>query len=219
MACLILLMGITQLCENPEAVLANRSGLEKSEAQDFFGGAREFRTAHRIDPGCPVIQINLVIACLNSGNLEEAGAHLEALGGFLPGDPYVIYLSGVLKVRLGRDAEARQHFQRLLEIDRSDSTTLSQLGLIESHAGNHARDGELFRKALEIDPDDTVALYNQARLCILEGDREGGERLIDRFRKVKRRPTDRPMGGMGEPVLVPGKYARFRGLEGPKDGS
>jgi predicted Zn-dependent protease len=92
MVFLVLLMGITHLCGNPEAGLVNRSGLEKSEVQDFHGAAGEFRTAHRMDPGCPVIQINLVIACLNSGNLEEAETQLAELGSFLPQDPYVVYL-------------------------------------------------------------------------------------------------------------------------------
>jgi tetratricopeptide (TPR) repeat protein len=96
---------------------------------------------------------------------------------------------------------------------------LSQLGLIEFHQGNHARAAQLFREALEIDPDDTVALYNLARLSIMEGKRAEGNRLIERFRRVKQRPMDRPMGGMGEPVVVPGKYAQLRDLGEVEAGS
>ena len=111
-ACLILLAGTVLHCSNPEASLVNRRGVERSEAQDFHGAAGEFRVAHRIDPDCPVIQINLALACLNSGDLEETESQLSQLGEASPDNPYVVYLTGVLMVRLGQDDEARNAFKR-----------------------------------------------------------------------------------------------------------
>ncbi len=218
-AWLILIIGMSPVCGDAGARLANHRGIERAQAQDFQGAASEFRKALQLDPACPVIQVNLAIACLNSGELEESQAQLNRLGTVAPDDPYVIYLSGVLLVRRGRETEAREPFQRLLDLDPSDSATMSQLGLIEFHEGNHARAAQLFRNAIEIDPDNTVALYNLARLSIMEGKRAEGDRLIERFRNVKQRPIDRPVGGMGEPVVVPGKYARLRSLGEVEPGS
>lgn len=208
LAGLILILSTT--CPNQEARDLNAAGCERAAVFDFVQAAALFAEASRADPDCRILRLNLVSARLHAGQLMEARQQLEKLSDAAGHNPYFEYLYGMLLLREGHETEAAVHFQTVLQIDPADADSFCQLGLIEFHRGNLTPAVEYFEQALQRDPDNPSALYNEARALKALGKEAESRRLMERFKALKASQKPTPGGGMGEPYLIPGKYASLR---------
>jgi tetratricopeptide (TPR) repeat protein len=205
---LILILSTT--CASKEAEQLNAAGCERAAVFDFVQAAGFFADASRVDPDCRTLRLNLVSARLHAGQLSEAREELEKLAGQAGEDPHFEYLYGMLLLREGREEDAVQHFRAVLRIDPGDADSFCQLGLIEFHRNHLESAVKYFEQALNCDPSNAAALYNDARALKALGEDAKSRKLMERFKVLKatRKPT--PGGGMGEPYLIPGKYASLQ---------
>lgn len=196
-------------CQAPEVLAHHREGVRHFSYYDFHGAADEFWAAWKADPECEPAVINFVIACLHSGRLHEAETQLKRLERRRPEDPRILYLRGILLLRQGSEADALPYFERVRELDPNDPATLGQLALIAFHAGNFQRSLDYLVEARRLDPEDPSLIYSEARARLQLGQRDKAQELFALFRERKK-VTKKPLpGGMGEPSVVPGKYAEL----------
>jgi tetratricopeptide (TPR) repeat protein len=205
LAGLILILSAT--CANQEGERLNVAGCERAADFDFVQAAALFSDAVTADPQCHLLHLNLANAYLHAGQLVEARRELEKLEGASGQDPYFEYLYGMLLLRERHEEEAADHFRAVLRIDPGDSASFCQLGLIEFHRGNLNPAVEYFDDALRCDPSNMIALYNAARALKALGRDARSQELMERFKTLKAAQRPMPGGGMGEPYLIPGKYA------------
>jgi Flp pilus assembly protein TadD len=209
----LILLCVLQLCTTDAVRESNRRGAERFSHLDFVGAVRMFEDALRHDPKCGLVRTNLVVACLHAGRLEDARRHIEYLSSLGGDDPHTHYLSGVLLLRWGRAEEAAAHFESVLRRDGRDAATLAQLGMARLHAGLYPDAVDLLRRAVDLDPSDHTALYNLSRALLMLGRRDEATPVLEEFRRLKKNRPDAALGGMGDPALIPGRYARIRCLE------
>ncbi|MEJ2079241.1 MAG: tetratricopeptide repeat protein [Acidobacteriota bacterium] len=205
---LILILSTT--CASKEAEQLNVAGCERAAVFDFVQAAGFFADASRADPDCRMLRLNLISARLHAGQLDEARQELEKLAGQAGQDPYFEYLFGMLLLREGHADNASLHFRKVLEIDPSDAETFCQLGLIEFRRGDLDAAVDYFKQALQRDPANPAALYNEARALKALGRDAQSRELMERFKTLKASQKPSPGGGMGEPYLIPGKYATLQ---------
>lgn len=206
---LMLLWLSARTCAAPEVLEHHRAAVEHFGYFDFHAAAEEFWEAWKADPDCEPAIINFVIACLHSGRLHEAEVQLQRLLRRHPDEPRITYLQGVLLQRQGKENEARNFFTAVLERDPTDSATLGQLALIAFHQGRFEEALEYVERARREDPSSPMLIYSEARIRLQLGQREAAHRLFEEFRNRKN-SEPRPMtGGMGEPTVIPGKYAQL----------
>lgn len=156
---------------------------------------------------------------LNMGRFEEAIQCFEACRKyqgvvFAAGtDPSVTtYKSsnamGVAYSRLGKNALAKQHFQRALqESSHPDAETHANLGILFLQEGDHSKALDHFTKAVEIDERYFRAWFNMGTLCFKLG--EYAEALVAWLKAQEIQPdTDELNYLIGEAFLKVGEYTR-----------
>ncbi len=205
-----LLLILSTTCSSREATELNLAGCHRAEVFDFVQAAGLFAQAVQADPDCRLLRLNLISARLHAGELIDARRELEKVDVKPGQDPYFEYLYGMLLLREGEEAQAAARFRTVLEIDPADADSFCQLGLIEFHRGSLGQAVEYFEQALQLDAENPTALYNEARALKALGRDAKSRELMERFKVLKaaRKPT--PGGGMGEPYVIPGKYASLR---------
>lgn len=205
-----LILTLSTTCASKEAEHLNVAGCERAAVFDFVQAAGFFADASRVDPECRTLRLNLVSARLHAGQLTEARQELEKLAGQAGEDPYFEYLYGMLLLREGREEDAVRHFRTVLSIDPGDADSFCQLGLIEFHRGNLDSAVKYFEQTLNRNPANPAALYNEARALKALGEDAKSRELMERFKALKATQKPVPGGGMGEPYLIPGKYASLQ---------
>ncbi|GAB4231701.1 MAG: hypothetical protein Kow00109_03970 [Acidobacteriota bacterium] len=200
---------LNDACQAPEVLAHHREGVRHFSYYDFHGAADAFWAAWKAGPECEPAVINFVIACLHSGRLHEAETQLKRLERGRPEDPRILYLQGILLLRQGREGDALRYFEQVRELDPGDPATLGQLALIAFHAGEFQKSLDYLEEARRLDSEDPSLIYSEARARLQLGQREKAQELFTLFRERKK-VTKKPMpGGMGEPSVVPGKYAEL----------
>lgn len=96
-------------------------------------------------------------------NFEEALARYDAAAKEKPSDPIVEYNRGLALHKLGRNDEAKQAFNRALDLDREGKLSSKihyNLGNVAAASGDKKEAIAQYRAALRKDPDDPLARHN-----------------------------------------------------------
>jgi hypothetical protein len=97
-----------------------------------------------------------------------------------PGDPQTLaYLADLYKSR-SDDRNARQRYEKLLQVDPTQSAAYAALGAYESEAGRYEEGIRLWREALRISPALVLVRYNLAVALIQTGRREEAREILSK---------------------------------------
>jgi len=127
------------------------------EPEEVERGLALCRRAMKLARGDEELQAELSllegIALSGLGSYAEALRSLERARGRLGDDPELLQELGIALFHLWRFDEAREVFERLVELEPHAAHALHYLGVLEERRGNREKADEYFRRAHEADPE------------------------------------------------------------------
>ena len=189
-----------------EYIAANPGDSAVSERLDEVTSAIAQGRQLRADPGHRAKRQGW--AAFEAGRLEEAEAGLQEALARYPNDGEAVGGLGLVRLRQGRHAEALEHFQRALRLDRSNAAKWNSLirtarywGLLQQ--SRQAREaGELdvaearAREARAIDPKEPSAAVELARIHLAAGRDHEAEALLGALTPEQREQVGNAINGL-----------------------
>ncbi|HVF56386.1 MAG TPA: FG-GAP-like repeat-containing protein [Pyrinomonadaceae bacterium] len=186
------------------AYRANNLGVALLEQFKHREGAAEFQRALTLDPRLALARINLSIALFNVPDFDAASGAARSALEVAPRAPQPHYILGLIAKQQNRADDAVSEFRRVLEIDSRDVGALVQLGQLYAQQRKYTEAVAAFRTAVEAEPYNGTALYNLATALLRGGEREEGQRLINRFQALRESGAATIIG---QNYLEQGRYA------------
>jgi tetratricopeptide (TPR) repeat protein len=187
-----------------DAYRANNLGVALLEQFKYQEAADTFRRALRIDPKLAIARINLSIALYNVPDLEGSQRESKIAIDLAPTAPQPRYISGLVARAQNRMDDAVAAFQRVLQMDPKDVGANVNLGQLYMQQRKFAEAVTALRVALESEPYNTTALYNLATALLRAGQRDEGQRMMQRFQELRQRGAGTTIG---QNYLEQGRYA------------
>ncbi len=136
-------------------------GIAQAGLGDDSAAADSFREAVRRDPGFLAARANLVAVELAAADLAEARAAADAFVRAAPDSARALYGRGLVALRTGDTATARDDFKKLLAADPAYAVAHYDLALAEQRAGHYDEAERELRAALGL-----FTGYVRARLAL-----------------------------------------------------
>jgi cytochrome c-type biogenesis protein CcmH/NrfG len=187
-----------------DAYRANNLGVALLEQFKYKEAADSFRRALKIDPQLAMARINLAIALYNVPDLVGAQREAEAATKLAPQAPQPHYILGRLAKDQNRLDDAVVALQRVVAIDPRDTGGNILLGQVYVQQRKYPDAITLFRTAYDAEPYNGTALYSLGTAMLRGGDREEGQRLIQRFKELRESGA---ATSIGNNYLEQGRYA------------
>ncbi|PWT87308.1 MAG: hypothetical protein C5B55_15000, partial [Blastocatellia bacterium] len=187
-----------------DAYRANNLGVALLEQFKYKEGADAFRRALQIDPKLALARINLGIALYNLPDLPGSQREAQAAIALAPNAPQPYYMLGLIAKSQARPDDAVGPFQQVLKLDPSDVGANVNLGQIYSQQRKYPEAIAALRAALAVEPYNATALYNLGTALIRAGQREEGQKVIQRFQEFRNRGS---ASQLGNNYLEQGRYA------------
>src|SRR4030095_4726513 len=187
-----------------DAYRANNLGVALLEQFKYKEGSDAFKRALQIDPKLALAKINLAIALYNVPDLPGAQREAQSAIALAPNSPQPHYILGLIAKTQARMDDAIGPFQQVLKIDPNDVGANVNLGQIYSQQRKYPEALTLFRTALAAEPYNSTALYNLGTTLIRAGQREEGQKVIQRFQEFRTRGSG---SSLGNNYLEQGRYA------------
>ena len=171
--------------QSEAAYRANNLGVALLEQYKAKEAVESFSRALALKPDLLIARINLSIALYYLPDTE--GAKREAQKA-LAQDQNALqphYLLGLIARAENRFDDAISKFERVLKSDSADVGANINIGQIYVQQKKYEEAIGAFRRALEAEPYNETALYNLGLLLTRTGKREEGQRLIQKFQRLK----------------------------------
>lgn len=119
------------------------------------------RLVDETDPRAHAAALRNVAKVLSwAGKVDEADRLALQAAEHLPDDAEAQRMAGNAKLRLGRTAEAKPHFEAALRMGGDDPRALSGLGEVYTRFGQHEAARECFSRAVAVDPKHAPGHFN-----------------------------------------------------------
>jgi len=187
-----------------DAYRANNIGVALLEQFKYKEGAEAFKNALKIDPKLNLAHINLSIALFNVPDLPAAQREAQNAAALAPEAPQPYYILGLVAKLQSKPDEALAAFQRVLKIDPNDVGTNINVGQLYSQQRKYPEAIAAFRLALAAEPYNATALYNLGQALMRAGQRDEGQKAIERFKQLRERGSATTIG---QNYLEQGRYA------------
>jgi putative PEP-CTERM system TPR-repeat lipoprotein len=122
--------------------------------------------------------VAFTLDALRRADLDLALEHAQALVAEHPEDPGILNLLGGVHLLRAENEEARDLFERALEIAPGDSSTLANLNRLDIREGHTAAVEERLRARIEQNPEDDQPVIDLARMLVSDGRTEEAESLL-----------------------------------------
>ncbi|MDX6405543.1 MAG: hypothetical protein QOH70_2998 [Blastocatellia bacterium] len=167
------------------AYRANNIGAALLEQYKAKEAAESFTRALEIKPDLLIARINLSLALYYLPDADGAKREAEKALKQDPDAPQPLYILGLIARAQNRFDEAIAEFQKVLQIDPDDVGANINLGQILAQQKKSAEAIAAFRKAIDAEPYNETALYNLGLLLTRTGHKEEGQRVLQKFQKMK----------------------------------
>ncbi|MDQ3649858.1 MAG: FG-GAP-like repeat-containing protein [Acidobacteriota bacterium] len=187
-----------------DAYRANNLGVALLEQFKYQEAADAFRRALKVDPQLAIARINLAIALYNLPDMVGALREAKATADAMPKAPQSHYMLGKIAKDQNRLDDAAIAFQRVIALDPRDTGGNILLGQVYVQQRKYPEAIALFRIAYDAEPYNGTALYSLGTALLRGGDREEGQRLIQRFKELRESGA---ATSIGNNYLEQGRYA------------
>ena len=198
-----------------DAYRANNLGVALLDQFKYKEAADSFKRALQLDPKLALARINLCIALYNVPDLPAAQREAQAAIALTPNAPQSYYILGLIAKTQSRSDDAVAPFQQVLKLDPNDVGANVNVGQIYSQQRKYPEAIAAFRIALAAEPYNATALYNLGTALIRSGQREEGQRVIQRFQELRNRGSGTTLGNN---YLEQGRYAEAVASTGAESG-
>ena len=198
------MQGAPGVAAREDAYRANNLGVALLEQFKYQEAADAFRRALKVDPQLAIARINLAIALYNLPDMVGALREAKATADSMPKAPQPHYMLGKIAKDQNRLDEAAIAFQRVLALDPRDTGGNILLGQVYVQQRKYPEAIALFRTAYDAEPYNGTALYSLGTALLRSGDREEGQRLIQRFKELRESGA---ATSIGNNYLEQGRYA------------
>ena len=194
----------TSAASQEDAYRANNLGVALLEQFKYKEAAEAFKRALQISPKLALGHINLCIALYNVPDLPGAQREAQAAIALAPNAPQPYYIQALIARTQARPDDAIAPLQQVLKIDPNDVGANVNLGQIYSQQKKYAEAVAAFRIALAAEPYNSTALYNLGTTLVRTGQRDEGQKYIQRFQDLRARGSGSTLGNN---YLEQGRYA------------
>ena len=159
--------------------------MARLEQFDYDAAEQSFRQALAIDPRLAMARLNLAIALLHAGKLDEAEADARAASSALPDSPNAQYVLGLVLRNQNRLDEAIAAFTRVSQIDAADAGTAVNLGQILQEQRKYPEAVAQFRRAIDAEAYNVTAAYGLATALARAGQADESATALARFETLR----------------------------------
>jgi len=135
--------------------------------------------------------------------LRHAERHLRRAYAWLQGNPGILFALGNLALDRGDQAQARQWYDRTIEISPTYAGALKNLGFLDVEAKQWAAADKHLTAALQIESDNATTCYLLAKAKIGLGDRASARAVLDEALRMK--PAQPEFLELRKSLLSPGE--------------
>ena len=183
----LLLVGCADDQRPPAARLDSGRWLGRAhyENDDFKSAAAEFRECVALAPDSAADRFNLALTLMRATDYAES---LQRLAEAEQRDPTLLsvpYLRGIIYKRLGDLEQAIANLGRVVEQDPTCLEAYDTLGTCYSSTKQYGLAIAMLKSAVELAPDHPGSHYQLLTAYRLTGDREGAERHLEIFERIK----------------------------------
>jgi tetratricopeptide (TPR) repeat protein len=163
----------------------NNIGVAFMEQFKHEDAVKQFKQALEGDPNFAVARINLALAYFYLNDSRAAVEEARAGVKLAPDSPHARYtLAAALKNEKLYD-ESLAEFNKVLSIDPRDSATNIQIGQLNAQKQQFPQAIAAFQRAIESEPYNATAVYSLAQALIRSGQRDEGQKSIERFQRLQ----------------------------------
>ena len=134
-------------------------GNEEKDNQYYDRGARHFKTALEIDPGCHKAEFMLGLVEALEDHLEEGKEHVQRALKMSPQNAYYHLQFGIILNRMGDNDGALREMRLAETLDHSNPFAYFNLGRLESQLHNYSLARSQLETAVQLDPNLSAAYY------------------------------------------------------------
>lgn len=174
------------------AIRANNLGLALMDQHDFTQALGRFQTACILDPSSDAGCLNMGIALLYMGRLNDAHSILGKSVQRNPQNAHAWFNLGLVERAAGNDNVAVQDFEKVAELDPNDAGTQYLIGALYLKAADYPQAISSFRKALDLDAFDLPAEFGMAQAEGHSGDINGALEHLTRAEHLTETGLARP---------------------------
>jgi Tfp pilus assembly protein PilF len=167
------------------AYRANNRGVALLEQFKYPDAAAAFRGALGLDPALAIAHFNLSLALLYAQDLDGAAREASEAARLLPSAPQPPYVLGLVARANNRDAEARQFFRRVQQIDPHDAGTNTTLGQIFLQDRDYGAAIAVLQRATADEPYNVTAVYNLGLALTRSGRVDEGQRMLQHSQALR----------------------------------
>src|SRR6266850_525311 len=165
--------------------------LEQYKAKD---AADSFTRALEIKPDLLIARINLSIALYYVPDTDGAKREAEKALTQDPTVPQPHYILGLIARAQNRFEDAIEEFQKILKLDPDDVGSNLNVGQILALEKKYPEAIAALRKAINAEPYNETGLYNLGILLTRTGQKEEGQRLLQKFQQLKQSGAGTTLG-------------------------
>ncbi|HET9531064.1 MAG TPA: FG-GAP-like repeat-containing protein, partial [Blastocatellia bacterium] len=191
-ACAVVLPALTQDSPRPaapssreDAYRANNIGVALLEQFNYKDAVESFRRALALDPKLAIARTNLAIALYNLPDIPASLAEARRAADLMPDAPQPHYMLGLIARTQNRFDDATRSFQQVLRIDPRDVGANVNLAQLYMQQRKYQEALGLLRTAIESEPYNVTATYNLAISLLRSGQREEGQRFMQKFQSLR----------------------------------
>jgi tetratricopeptide (TPR) repeat protein len=166
------------------AASLNDSGIVLTEANRPFDAIPLFRKALSMEPGNPLLWLNLGIAQHRNGEYDEAKESIERCRAIDDDNSDAWGALGLLHYEREQYEEAEFYYNGAIERDDSSSRCWNNFGVLYFTEGAYDEARECFERAVSLDPHYYDALFNLRDVCGELGDQRAADEFGRRLREL-----------------------------------
>lgn len=155
-------------------------GIAYANLQRLNDAAHEFENALTGDPGFLAAMANLIAVDLARGDVRQARQVADRFVAAAPDSARALYARGIIALRTGDFAVAKNDFSQLLHNDPQYALAHYNLGIAQTRLGDYPGAEREFTVALELAPSYARARFALGTVLLREGKRIEARAAFDR---------------------------------------